>query len=172
MQPEKQRVSKIKSARWALAIALALVILIVAVLFFVGRRPPGEETVQPVPPVPREPGRVLPVPEPRVETPPAVEITVAGQGGPGCELEKNAHEVVVKEMGGKNIFEAYEKGVLLTDEKGVTSKYYLDVDGVPEDRKTQLPALFATGNHLKVRYVICGSGGIRFLIAIQAQPNG
>jgi hypothetical protein len=162
MQPEKQRVSKIRSARWALAIALALVILIVAVLFFVGRRPPGEETVQPVPPIP----------EPRVETPPAVEITVAGQGGPGCEIEKNAHQVVVKEIGGKDIFEAYEKGVLLTDEKGVTSKYYLDVDGVPEDRKSQLPALFATGNHLKVRYVICGSGGIRFLTSIQFQPNG
>ncbi|BBA36115.1 hypothetical protein sS8_4185 [Methylocaldum marinum] len=169
MQPEKQKVLKIKLARWAFAIAIALVILIVVVLFFIGRKPPGEGTVQPVPP---EPGRVPPAPEPRIEAPPAAEITVAGQGGPGCELEKDAHDVVVKEMGGKDIFEAYEKGVLLTDEKGVTSKYYLDVDGVPEDRKAELPALFATGNHLKVRYVICGSGGIRFLIAIRPRPNG
>jgi len=171
MQPEKQKVSIIKWARWAMLIAVAVVGLIVAVLFIVGRRPPDQEAIPPVPPAPQEPGRA-PIPEPQVEVPATVEIAIAGQGGPGCEAEKNAHEVIVKEMGGKDIFESYEKGVLLTDEEGMTNKYYLDVDGVPEDKKPQLPALFATGNHLKVRYVICGSGGLRFLTSIQAQPNG
>ncbi|MDV3242291.1 MULTISPECIES: hypothetical protein [Methylocaldum] len=171
MQPEKQRVSIVRWARWAIVIAVALVVLIVAALFIVGRKPPTEEVIPPVPPAPQEPGRA-PIPEPQVEVPAAVEISIAGQGGPGCEAEKNAHEVIVKEMGGKDIFDAYEKGVLLTDEEGVTNKYYLDVDGVPEDKKSQLPVLFATGNHLKVRYVICGSGGLRFLTSVQAQPNG
>jgi hypothetical protein len=151
-----------------MAIAVVLVVLIVVVLFVVGRKPPSEETI---PPVPQEPGRA-PIPEPQVEVPAAVEIAVAGQGGLGCEVEKDAHAVIVKEMGGKDIFEAYEEGVLLTDEEGVTSKYYLDVDSVPEDKRSQLPALFAPGNRLKVRYVICGSGGIKFLTSIQAQPNG
>lgn len=171
MEPEKQRVSMTRWSRWAMAIAVVLVVLIVAVLFVIGRKPPSEEAIPPVPPAPQEPGRV-PVPEPQVEVPAAVEITVAGQGGLGCEVEKNAHAVIVKEIGGKDIFEAYEEGVLLTDEEGVTSKYYLDVDSVPEDKRSQLPALFAPGNRLKVRYVICGSGGIRFLTSIQAQPNG
>ncbi|HYE35100.1 hypothetical protein [Methylocaldum sp.] len=169
MQPEKQKFSIIRWARWAMLIAAALVILIVAVLFIMGRRP---STQEPIPPAPeQEPGRA-PVPQPRLEAPGAAEITIAGQGGPGCEAEKKAHEVIVKEMGGKDIFESYKKGVLLTDEQGVTNKYYLDVDGVPEEKKSQLPTLFAAGSHLKVQYVICGSGGLRFLTSVQAQPNG
>lgn len=169
MEPNnKQRVPMIKGSRWAVAIAVVLVVLIVAVLFIVGRKPPTEEAI---PPAPQDPGRV-PVPEPQMEIPAAVEISVAGQGGLGCEVEKNAHEVIVKEIGGKDIFEAYEEGVLLIDEDGVTGKYYLDVDSVPEDKRSQLPTLFTPGNRLKVRYVICGSGGLRFLTSIQARPNG
>jgi len=152
-------------------IAVAVVVLIVAVLFIVGRKPATQGTVPPVPPARQEPGGV-PVPEPQTEVPGTAEIAIAGQGGLGCEIEKNVHEMTVKEMGGKDIFESYEKGVLLTDEQGVTNKYYLDVDGVPEERKSQLPALFVEGSRLKVRYVICGSGGLRFLTSIQAQPNG
>ncbi|CAI8851734.1 conserved protein of unknown function [Methylocaldum szegediense] len=171
MEPDKQRVPKIKLSRWAVVIAVVLVVLIVAVLFVIGRKPPSEDAIPPVPPARQEPGRV-PVPEPQVETPAVVEITVAGQGGLGCEVETNAHEVIVKEIGGKDIFEAYEEGVFLTDEKGVTGKYYLDVDSVPEDKRSQLPKLFTPGNRLKIRYVICGSGGIKFLTSIQARPNG
>lgn len=165
MQPEKQKVPIIHWARWAMLIAVALVILIVAVLFVVGRKPATREPApQQVPPAPLQ--------EPGVQAPEAEEIAVAGQGGLGCEIEKDVHEVTVKEMGGKDIFDAYEEGVLLTDEHGVTNKYYLDIDGVPEEQKSRLPALFATGNRLKVRYVICGSGGLRFLTSIQAQPHG
>jgi hypothetical protein len=99
------------------------------------------------------------------------KIVIAGQGGSGCEVEEKNAQVTVAKFGGKDIFEAYQKGVFLTDQQGATHQYYLDVDSLPESSKLQLPQLFTLGRSLDIQYVVCGSGGLRFLTVIHFLPH-
>jgi hypothetical protein len=150
-----------------IVIAGVAVVLAIIVLPIVNNRPsiePGKQ--QPAPSAPAEPPSTV---APNADHADATRLVIAGQSGTGCEPEKKSVNVTVKELGGRDIFEAYDKGIFLMDEQGNAHKYYLDVDSVPEANKPQLPDLFAVGRRLDVQYVVCGSGGLRFLTYVQAR---
>ena len=99
-------------------------------------------------------------------------IIVAGQGGEGCEPEEQAFDVTVTAIGERASPDASEQPVYLQDQERVVRKYYLDLSGVRDTEKQRLANFLAVGQRLKVRYVICGSGGLRFLTFVQPTAAG
>ncbi|MGZ8216258.1 hypothetical protein [Methylomagnum sp.] len=168
MQPIQRRSDPGKKALWlTVGVLSALVAVLMLALL--------EKEESSVPPEARRewstPSTALP-PErqaPSVDTTP---IVVAGQGGEGCEAEEPVFDVTVMAVGERTTPDASEQPVYLQNQESVVRKYYLDNDSVPAAEKPRLADMFVVGRRLKVRYVVCGSGGFRYLTFVQPTATG
>ena len=105
-------------------------------------------------------------------TPPAdtLPIAVSGQTGEHCEADDMLYSMTVAALGALDAKNAFEQPVYLADFERVVRKYYLDLSGVPDSDRARLSTLLVVGQHLKVRYVVCGS--FRYLTFLKRQSPG
>jgi hypothetical protein len=170
MKPPDRWGNPARKPHW---VVLGIIALVVAVLAFAWREREGPAPTQPPSEADRPPAQSPePAPAPRTGVEDTSPIVVAGQGGEGCEAEEPMFEVTVTAVGERASPEASEQPVYLQDQERVVRKYYLDLSGVREAEKQRLAKLLAVGQRLKVRYVICGSGGFRFLTFVQPTATG
>lgn len=99
-------------------------------------------------------------------------IVVAGQSGEDCEEEEQVFDVTVMAVGERAEQGSSQQPVYLQDQESVVRKYYLDNDSVSAADKSRLANMLTVGRHLKVRYVVCGSGGFRYLTFVQPTATG
>jgi hypothetical protein len=167
MQPISQDNDHNDPGRRPLWIAIGILAFLVVALAFalfereLSRPPPSAEA--PSAPLER-PQTAQPV-----DTTP---IVVADQGGEGCESDDTVYEMTVAALGEPATKNATEQPVYLEDFDRVVRKYYLDLSGVPDHEKQRLSKLLTVGQHLKIRYVVCGSGGFRYLTFLQPTAAG
>lgn len=167
MQSFYRRRDPVKKALW-LAVGVLATLVVVLTLALVEKKPPP--TIPPEPSASRPESPALPEQLPKVTN--TTPIVVAGQGGEGCEEEEPIFDVTVMAVGERAAPGDSQQPVYLQDQESVVRKYYLDNDSVPAADKPRLVDLLAVGRRLKVRYVVCGSGGFRYLTFIQPTATG
>lgn len=164
MQSFQRRSDPVKKALW---LTVGVLATMVAVLTFA--------LLEKTPPLSRPPESRLETPA-LPEQPPKLSnttpIIVAGQSGEGCEEEEPVFDVTVMAVGERATSGASQQPVYLQDQESVVRKYYLDNDSVPAAERSRLADIFIVGRHLKVRYVVCGSGGFRYLTFVQPIATG
>jgi hypothetical protein len=111
---------------------------------------------------------LAPKPQPAESAP----IVVAGQGGGGCETDPSTYDMTVIAVGERISAGASDQPIYLQDSERLVRKYYIDLSGVPDAEKPRLSNILSVGQQLKVRYVLCGSGGFRFLTFMQPMAAG
>lgn len=164
MQPIYRRRDPVRRALWlTIGILATLVVLLTMALI-------NKEISMPtLPPSRQEPAAPAGSQSQRADTTP---IMVAGLGGEGCEPEEPVFDVMVMAVGERTGVDSSAQPVYLQDQESVVRKYYLDNDGVPAEARQRLAKLLVVGRHLKVRFVICGSGAFRFLTFVQPTATG
>lgn len=174
MEPIYRENDQRRKSLWIVIGVLAAVVAVLVFLLFQRERPqqPPMSAGSPVAPseLRREPG--LAAPEQKAQPADVTPIVIAGQGGVGCEPEEPAFDAAVMAVGERTSPDATEQPVYLEDQESVVRKYYLDLSGVPDAEKQRLLNLLTVGQRLKVRYVVCGSGGFRFLTFVQPAAAG
>jgi hypothetical protein len=163
-----------RKSLWIVIGVLAAVVAVLVFLLFERERlqqpPMSAESPAAPPESRREHGPAAP--ERKAQPADATPIVIAGQGGAGCDSEEPAFDAAVMAVGERASPDASEQPVYLQDRESVVRKYYLDLSGVPDAEKQRLLNLLTVGQHLKVRYVVCGNGGFRFLTFVQPAAAG
>lgn len=162
MQSDYQGHDPGRTKLW-IAIGLMAVLLTVLISLLLSGERPRELTQSPE--SRQEPGL-----EPRPAE--SAPIVVTGQGGGGCETDSTTYDMTVIAIGERSSADASEQPIYLQDSERLVRKYYIDLSGVPDAERPRLPNILSVGQRLKVRYVLCGSGGFRFLTFMQPVATG
>jgi hypothetical protein len=99
-------------------------------------------------------------------------IAIADPGGEECKPDNTVYDMTVAALGERASRNATEQPVYLEDFERLVRKFYIDFNRVPEGERQRLMKLLTVGQHLKVRYVVCGNAGSRYLTFLQAAGAG
>jgi hypothetical protein len=104
-------------------------------------------------------------PPPDIEGTPPI-ISMGNENHDGCEGPR-ASLVTVAEHA-KDDRNNDVLPTLLQGEDSIRETYYLDIRSLSNADRSWVSAIFVPGRRLKIEYYVCGSGGIRNLVYVEA----